>query len=217
MRIRTFSLVCGLALLAGCSTHNESSDFTASGYLADHGAVRIWRKNYGETVHMLTVYTPFSDSGVVETYYTWQRNHLMSVERHMKGSQPDDVTLRFDSGGKLSFMQRQLAGHREPLRNDEVALYQFDAQRMLQISDALLDGRVVLHQGRWQSDNKVIDCHDQYVDPSFDEHALRAVQQIQGTDHTPVSVAWLQAAQGTQLLLVSTRDLCMAEPKEPSF
>ncbi|OON35550.1 hypothetical protein BTJ39_22800 [Izhakiella australiensis] len=217
MRIRTLFLLCGLALLVGCSSHKALPDFTASGYLADRGAVRIWRKNHGDTVHMLTVYTPFSDANVEVTDYTWQQKHLMSVERHIKGSKPDDVTLRFDSGGKLSFMQRQLAGHREALSDDDVALYQFDAQRMLQISDALLDGRVVLHQGRWQPDNTVISCHNQQVDPSFDEHARQVIRQIQGTGQTPVSVAWLQAAQGTQLLLVTTQDLCATEPKEQSF
>ncbi|PIJ48640.1 hypothetical protein BL250_14705 [Erwinia sp. OLTSP20] len=217
MRINILLLLGSLVLLAGCSSHNTLPDFTASGYLADRGAVRIWRKNYQDTVHMLTVYTPFSDADVEQTEFTWQHNHLMSLERHIKGAKPDDVTLRFDSDGKLSFMQRQLAGHRESLSDDEVALYQFDVRRMLQISDALLSGRVVLHQGYWQPDNTVTSCQNQKVTPAFDNHARQIIRRLQGNQHSPVSIAWLEASQGTQLLLVTPQDLCASEPEEKNF
>ena len=77
----------------------------------------------------------------------WQADKLLSVERHVTGQQPDDVTLRFDHQGNLNFMQRQLAGRREAVSADSVELYRFDAQRMLAQSNALLSGRVLLRQG----------------------------------------------------------------------
>lgn len=217
MRLGYGFLLSALVLLAGCSSHSSLPDFTASGYLADRGTVRIWRKNHNDAVHLLTVYTPFSGTGSEETDYTWQHERLMTVERHTKGSKPDDVTLRFDSGGQLSFMQRQLAGHREALSDDDVALYQFDAQRMLTLSDALLDGRVMLHQGKYQPDGAVLSCQGQRVTPGFDQPALGVIHQIQQTSSAAVSVAWLEASQGTQLLLVSTSDLCASEPKDADF
>lgn len=217
MRLCSWLLPSALVLLTGCSSHSSLPDFTASGYLADRGTVRIWRKNYNDSVHLLTVYTPFSGSGSEETDYRWWQDRLVSVSRHTKGGKPDDVTLRFDSGGKLSFMQRQLAGYREALSDDDVALYQFDAQRMLKLSDALLDGRVMLHQGKRQADGAVMSCQGRRVSPAFDGNARRIISQMQQNSSTAVSIAWLEAPQGTQLLLVSSQDLCASEPQEDDF
>ncbi|RAP68085.1 hypothetical protein ACZ87_03896 [Candidatus Erwinia dacicola] len=65
--------------------------------LADHGAVRIWRKNHDQQVaHLMTVYTPFSGGAVETSDYLWQQGKLVSVERHISGAEPDDVMLRSD-------------------------------------------------------------------------------------------------------------------------
>lgn len=207
-----------LAVLAGCSSHSSLPDFTASGYLADRGAVRIWRKNSDpQTTHMRVAVTPFS-SGAGETRdYLWQKGKLVSIERHLLGAQPDDVTLRFDHDGSLSFMQRQLAGRREPLSADAVALYQFDAQRMLKISDDLLSGRVLLQQGRWQGDGSVTDCDGQRRQAEFDAGEQQQILRQQRLARGALNVAWLEAPAGTQLLLVTADDLCLTAPKEADF
>ncbi len=46
-------------------------------------------------------------------------------------------------------MQRQLATRREPLTRDEIALYQYQARRILEVSNALRAGKVKLLQGHW--------------------------------------------------------------------
>ena len=207
-----------LILLAGCSSHSELPDFTASGYLADRGTVRIWRKNHQEQVaHLMTVFTPFNGSAAETTDYLWQKDKLISVERHVTGEKPDDVTLRFDQNGGLSFMQRQLSGRREALSADEVALYQFDAQRMLSISDDLLSGSVLLMQGSWQPNGSVINCQGQRLQPELDGTERERIARQQRDAPGPISIAWLQAPGGTQLLLVSASDLCKTEPKEEDF
>lgn len=204
-------------LLVGCSSHSTLPDFTASGYLADRGAVRIWRKDSQQQVaHMMTVFSPFNGDATEITDYSWQNGKLVAIERHIKGAHPDDITLRFDQQGKLNFMQRQLEGRREAVSEDAVELYTFDAQRMLKISDALLSGRVMLKQGQWQN-GEIETCQGQRVKPALDNASRQYIIQRQGKASKPVSIAWLEAPEGTQLLLVANEDYCQWEPKEEDF
>lgn len=204
-----------LLLLAGCSSRSTLPDFTASGYLADRGAVRIWRKDTPDQAsHLVTVYTPFTGGNTETTDYLWQQDKLISIERHIKGEHPDEVTLRFDQDGSLSFMQRQLEGRREALSPDAVALYQFDAGRMLKISDDLLAGRVWLKQGHWSPSGTVTLCQGGVEKPSFDPFFTRYITQHQRESGKPVSISWLEAPKGTQLILVSADNQCATEPQE---
>lgn len=206
-----------MLLLAGCSTRPKLPDFTASGYLADRGALRIWRKESPpHASHLMTVYTPFSGTSFEKTDYQWQNDKLVSVERHIIGEHPESVMMRFQDD-KLSFMQRQLDGHSEALSSDAVALYQFDAGRMLRISDDLLAGHVLLKQGYWSSDGTVQLCQGGKTRPDFDRFSMRYITQHQQVSGKPVSLSWLEAPRGTQLLLVSAEDLCASEPQSADF
>ncbi|WP_345827460.1 DUF1481 domain-containing protein [Pantoea sp. BRR-3P] len=213
--------VCALlwgALLTGCSSTPDLPAFTASGYLADRGTVRIWRKNSDhQAVHLRTVFTPFNGDAMETTDYSWQQQQLVSVERHLAGAQPDDVTLRFDHQGNLNFMQRQLAGRREAVSADSVELYRFDAQRMLDQSNALLEGRVLLHQGHWLGGNQVRECDDKLVNAPFDRDTLYTLGRQQQSQSAPLMVSWLEAPEGVQLLRVTSDDECSWQPKESDF
>lgn len=221
MTLTTFTQTLSLAmllLLAGCRTHSDLPDFTASGYLADRGAVRIWRKNHNQqVVRLMTVYTPFSGAAVETSDYLWQQGKLIAIERHVTGGQPDNVTLRFDQDNNVSFMQRQLAGRREALSADAVALYQFDGQRMLKISDDLLSGSVLLKQGKWQQDGSVVSCQGERIRPELDSTELGRIARQQGDTSGFANIAWLEAPAGTELLMVTATDLCKSEPKEADF
>ena len=141
--LQRFSALSLSLLLFGCSSTPDIPPFSASGYLADRGVVRIWRKNNDhQSVHIRTIFTPFASGEGEVTDYIWLEEALISVHRQVKGEHPDDVTLRFDQQGGLNFMQRQLAGRREAVSADAVELYKFDAQRMRNVSDALLSGRI---------------------------------------------------------------------------
>lgn len=212
-RSSRFALLIALLMLAGCSSPPKLPDFTASGYLADHGTVRIWRKDrLPYSSHFITRYTPFNGEATETTEYLWQNDKLVSIERHRGGQHGEKVTLRFDQDGSLSFMQRQREGRREALSADAVALYQFEAGRMLKISDDLLDGRVLLKQGRWSPSGVVTLCQGGEVEPGFDSQTVSYLRQHQSQSGKPVSIAWLEATRGTQLLLVSTEDECASEP-----
>ena len=205
-------------MLAGCSSGPAHPDFSASGYLADRGAVRIWRKERDSHVtRLMTVYTPFNSPTVETTDYQWQQDKLVSIERHTAGEHPESVTMRFDQDGSLSFMQRQLESRREALSADAIALYQYDAGRMLTISDDLLKGRVVLRQGHWTPSGTVTLCQKGTRHPSFDRYAASYITQHQQESGKPLSIAWLEAPGGTQLLLVSAEDLCPAQPTAEDF
>lgn len=212
------SLFFAALLLTGCRSTPDIPAFTASGYLADRGAVRIWRKNDAhQAIHIRAVFTPFNGDAMEFSDYSWRAGKLLSIERHVKGAQPDDVTLRFDEQGSLSFMQRQLAGRREAVDNNAVELYAFDAQRMLNISDALLDGRVFLYQGRWLGDGDVQSCAGQRLTPGFDADTRNQLAQQQRTNASPLTIAWLEAPEGVQLLRASQEDDCSWQPQEKDF
>lgn len=213
-----YILLTSALFLVGCSSSSSLPDFTASGYIADRGVVRIWRKDsQQQAAHIMTVYSPLNGDATEITDYTWQDGKLTAIERHTKGARPDDVTLRFDHQGNLSFMQRQLQGRREALSEDAVELYRFDAQRMLKISDALLSGRVMLLQGQWQADGSVKTCQGKVLKPDLDSRERGYVAQRQANASMPVSIAWLDAPEDTQLLLVANEDYCAWEPKEADF
>ncbi|KGD73376.1 DUF1481 domain-containing protein [Pantoea vagans] len=201
--------------LFGCSSTPDIPPFSASGYLADRGVVRIWRKNSDhQSVHIRTFYTPFSGGEGEVTDYVWLEESLVSIQRQVKGKQPDDVTLRFDQAGGLNFMQRQLAGRREAVSPDAIELYKFDAQRMRNLSDALLSGQVFLKQGHWLGNNVLESCEGQQVRPAFDADDLQMLTQQQRSASAPLMVSWLEAPEGIQLLRVSPQDDCSQQPTE---
>lgn len=210
-----FSALFLSLFLFGCSSTPDIPPFSASGYLADRGVVRIWRKNSDhQSVHIRTLYTPFSGGEGEVTDYVWLEDALISVQRQVKGNQPDDVTLRFDQEGGLNFMQRQLAGRREAVSQDAIELYKFDAQRMRNLSDALLSGRIFLRQGHWLGNNLLKSCEGQQVRPAFDADALQRLAQQQRGTTAPLMVSWLEAPEGVQLLRVSQQDDCAQQPTE---
>lgn len=201
--------------LFGCSSTPDIPPFSASGYLADRGVVRIWRKNSDhQSVHIRTFYTPFSGGEGEVTDYVWLEESLISIQRQVKGNQPDDVTLRFDQAGGLNFMQRQLSGRREAVSPDAVELYKFDAERMRNLSDALLSGQVFLRQGHWLGNDVLQSCEGQQVRPAFDADALQMLTQQQRRASAPLMVSWLEAPEGIQLLRVSQQDDCSQQPTE---
>ncbi|MNH29351.1 hypothetical protein D3C79_895780 [compost metagenome] len=113
-------------------------------------------------------------------------------------------------------MQRQLATRREQLTGDEIALYQYQARRVLELSDALRAGKVTLMQGRWQQD-VVQTCDGQSIKPKLDKNAEAWIARRARNSNQPVNIAWLDAPEGRELLLVANDDFCRWEPKEETL
>ena len=210
---RGLLLSLALLLLTGCQSAQNMPAFSASGYLADRGVVRLWRKNTPPDITLRTLYNPFDSTVTEQTDYHWQNGQLLMIKRHIGGTSPDDVTLRFDSQGNVSFMQRQLARQRESVSQQDIELYRFDARRMLQISDGLQAGRVTLMQGVWEGNNHVTTCHHQKISAGLDAYTLQMIyrQQRQSAGAT-LYIAWLRAPEGVQLLKATTENLCLQSP-----
>lgn len=210
-------LLVGALLLAACSHDSSLPPFTASGFAGDQGAIRIWRKDSGGETHLLSAFSPWHRGNTSLAEYRWQGDALTLIELNIYANPPEHIRVRFDDRGELSFMQLEVNGQKQQLSSDQIALYRYRAEQIRQTSDALRQGRVVLRQGRWQANNTVQTCEGQTVKPELDTWALNHIAQRQSRSSLAVSVAWLEAPEGAQLLLVANEDFCHWQPTEKNF
>jgi hypothetical protein len=212
------SVLAGAALLAACSLRTPPLPFTASGYVADGGVVRIWRKDDASGgVHLFTAFSPWYSGETATGEYRWQGENLMLAQQTTYGKPPQHIKIRFDERGGLSFMQREVNGQKQQLSDDSIALWRYRAQQVRATSDALHAGRVELYQGRWQGEGSVVNCEGQRLRPALNDAALKRIRQRQANSSMAVSVAWLEAPEGAQLLLVANENYCSWQPDPKSF
>lgn len=209
--------LAGVLLLSACSHDSSLPPFTASGYADDQGAVRVWRKDSDDDVHLLSAFSPWHNGNTSTAEYRWQGDTLSLIELNIYSKTPEHVRVRFDDHGELSFMQREVNGQKQQLSSDQIALYRYRATQVRQTSDALRQGRVVLRQGRWHSNGTVTTCEGQTVKPDLDAWATEHIQRRQRHSSLDVSIAWLEAPEGSQLLLVANEDFCTWQPTEKNF
>lgn len=214
-RRRTW-LLLGVLVLSACS-HRQSTlpSFTASGYIADQGVIRLWRNDdqSQNAVTILSVYSPYQGKNTIVTRYQFLENQVRQINRTETGDHPQVVQIRFDEKGNVSFMQRQRDQVREKLSDDELAIYQFEAGRALEDSRSLRVGHVHLEQGQWR-DGAMFNCQGKAVNPSFDQRSASWIAARSKRSAGPLGVAWLEAPEGTQLLLVANEDFCRWQPRK---
>lgn len=214
---RSVAALGGVLLLSACGHNSALPPFTASGYADDQGAVRIWRKDTDGETHLLAVFSPWYTGATSTSEYRWQSDQLSLIELNVYSKPSEHIRARFDSRGELSFMQREIDGQKQQLSSDQVALYRYRAEQIRQTSDALRQGRVVLHQGRWHADRTVTTCEGKVVKPELDSWAITHIENRQRHASIEVSIAWLESAEGSQLLLVANQDYCTWQPTEKNF
>ncbi|MCQ0280553.1 DUF1481 domain-containing protein [Escherichia coli] len=163
-------MLAGALFLTACSHNSSLPPFTASGFAEDQGAVRIWRKDSGDNVHLLAVFSPWRSGDTTTREYRWQGDNLTLININVYSKPPVNIRARFDDRGDLSFMQRESDGEKQQLSNDQIDLYRY-----------------------------------------------RADQIRQSRSSVDVSVAWLEAPEGSQLLLVANSDFCRWQPNEKTF
>jgi len=213
-----FAVLAGVLLLSACSSQQQLPPFTASGYVADQGAVRIWRKDSSDgNTHILAVFSPWREGATTLGEYRWYNDQLTFMELNIADKNPEQVKIRFASNGELSFMQREVNMQKQQLSEDQIALYHYRARQTKEISEALRVGHVVLHQGRWNGNNTVTTCEGAVVPVKLDNESLSVIERRQGNSAIKVSVAWLEAPEGTQLLLVANENFCTWQPKADDF
>ncbi|WP_035339335.1 MULTISPECIES: DUF1481 domain-containing protein [unclassified Dickeya] len=212
-RCRCLGLLALTGMQVACSSHSPLPAVFASGYLADRGVVRLWRQDepQQQLTTLVTVFTPLEGDEIRITRYHFQQGVLREVAEKRTTSPREEVRLRFDQAGTVSYMQRQLPQRRESLSEDDIALYQFDARQRLALSDSLRAGHVLLRQGHWQA-GQVTTCEGQSVRPDWDGSAQRWINQQAAQAKGALGIAWLSSPQGTQLLQMAEEDFCRFEP-----
>ncbi|WP_230492875.1 DUF1481 domain-containing protein [Martelella alba] len=201
-------------VLAACAHHQEKTpSFTASGYIADRGVIRLWRNDNAaqQSVAILSVYSPYEGDNTTLTRYQFQDNKVRQITRNQLGSHPQTVQIRFDDQGNVIFMQRQQNQIREKLSDDQLAIYQFEAGQVLQDSQSLRVGDVQLKQGSWR-DGELYNCSGKAVSAHFDRRSAAWIVARAKRSTRPLGVAWLDAPEGTQLLLVANESFCHWQP-----
>ena len=216
--LRRLAVLAGFVLLTACSSQEKLPPFAATGYIADQGAVRIWRKeSSGDNTHILAAFSPFWEGATTVGEYRWHNNQLTFLQLDIAGKVPEQVKIRFADNGELSFMQREVNAQKQQLSEDQIALYLYRARQMKEVSEALRIGHVVLYQGRWHSDKTVTTCEGSQTIPKLDDEAIRFIERRQGNSTSHLSIAWLEAPEGSQLLLVANQDFCTWQPKPDTF
>lgn len=217
--IRQGLAVLGLTfLLSACSSQPQLPPFSASGYVADDGIVRLWRLNNqnSQPQVIMSVYSPYRHGNTSVTFYEYRRGELWQIRHENIGHQTSSEQLRFDSNNKPIFMQRDVKGNKIPLTDDEIIRMQFVAQRTLSLSSALTIGQVTLIQGRWQN-GQVTTCQGDVVSVTFDNEAESWLRQRQARSSVPLYISWLDAPEGKELLLVANDNFCKWEPTKDSL
>ncbi len=179
--------------------------------------MRVWRKDSGDDVHLLSVFSPWRHGTTTTSEYRWQGDSLSLIELNVYSQPPEHIRIRFDDRGELSFMQRDVDGQKQQLSSDQIALYRYRADQIRQTSDALRQGRVVLRQGRWHGNNTITTCEGETLKPDLESWAINHIERRQSHSSVEVSVAWLEAPEGSQLLLVANEDFCHWQPTAKTF
>ena len=106
-------MLAGALFLTACSHNSSLPPFTASGFAEDQGAVRIWRKDSGDNVHLLAVFSPWRSGDTTTREYRWQGDNLTLININVYSKPPVNIRARFDVHG---FTKRVLGPDRDALR-----------------------------------------------------------------------------------------------------
>lgn len=219
MLIRQGLLALGFgSLLSACSVQPDFPPFSASGYIADDGAVRMWRLNAdNEPRVLMSVFSPYhSGQQTVVTVYEYRRGQLWQIRAEYLGDHGFSEQLRLDHEGNAIFMQRDKDGHKSPLTTDEITRMTFVADRQLTLNSALVVGDIRLKQGQWR-DSYVTDCQGNKSYIEFDAETEHFLAKRQRNSASPIYIAWLDSPEGREILLAANDNFCKWEPTEDSL
>lgn len=219
MLIRQGLLALGFgSLLSACSVQPDFPPFSASGYIADDGAVRMWRLNADNQPRVLmSVFSPYhSGQQTVVTVYEYRRGQLWQIRSEYLGDNGFSEQLRLDHEGNAIFMQREKGGHKSPLTADEITRMTFVAGRQLTLNSALVIGDIRLKQGQWR-DSYVTDCQGNKSYIEFDAKTEQFLAKRQRSSASPIYIAWLDSPEGREILLAANDNFCKWEPTEDSL
>lgn len=208
-------------MLSACSSNAPKlPEFSASGFIADDGVIRMWRLNDAKSqpLVLMVVYSPYKGTDTSVNFFEYRSGNLWQIRSQILNQQGGDITeqLRFDKNNDVIFMQRAQDGSKTPLSTDEITRWRFEAQRVLETNTALIVGGVKLYQGRWQQ-GKVTTCEGDVREVTFEPYAENWLQSRAKVWHSQLNLAWLESSEGNQLLMVADTDFCRWQPSKDSL
>lgn len=206
-------------LLSACSSTVQLPEFSATGYIADEGVVRLWRLNNkaSEPQVIMSVYSFYKKPETVITFYEYRQNKLWQVRSEViNPNEPSSWHLRLNKRGEVIFMQQESQKQKRALTEDERLRMVFAASKEREISEALTIGKVNLVQGVWYQ-NTMTTCAGEKVSVSFEGPEQRWLKTRTRNSSKPSYVSWLDSPEGKQLLMVAEHDFCKWEPTKESL
>ncbi|MEQ4655019.1 DUF1481 domain-containing protein [Providencia hangzhouensis] len=210
-----------ISMLSACSSNAPKlPEFSASGFIADDGVIRMWRLNDAKSqpLVLMVVYSPYKGTDTSVNFFEYRSGNLWQIRSQILNQKNGDITeqLRFDKNNEVIFMQRTQDGYKTPLSTDEITRWRFEAERILETNTALIVGGVKLYQGRWQQ-GKVTTCEGDVREVTFEPYAENWLQSRAKVWHSQLNLAWLESSEGNQLLMVADTDFCRWQPSKDSL
>ncbi|MBQ0532420.1 DUF1481 domain-containing protein [Providencia rettgeri] len=208
-------------MLSACSSNAPKlPEFSASGFIADDGVIRMWRLNNAKSqpLVLMVVYSPYKGTDTSVNFFEYRSGNLWQIRSQILNQKNGDITeqLRFDKNNEVIFMQRTQDGYKTPLSTDDITRWRFEAERVLETNTALIVGGVKLYQGRWQQ-GKVTTCEGDVREVTFEPYAENWLQSRAKVWHSQLNLAWLESSEGNQLLMVADTDFCRWQPSKDSL
>ncbi|XPE60928.1 DUF1481 domain-containing protein [Shigella flexneri] len=168
-------------------------------------------------MHLLAVFSPWRSGDTTTREYRWQGDNLTLININVYSKLPVNIRARFDDRGDLSFMQRESDGEKQQLSNDQIHYTVIVLIRSARLAMPYVRGESCC-AGRWHAmEQTVTTCEGQTIKPDLDSQAIAHIERRQSRSSVDVSVAWLEAPEGSQLLLVANSDFCRWQPNEKTF
>lgn len=207
-------------MLSACSSHSDLPEFSASGFIADDGVIRMWRLNspQNEPQVLMVVYSPYKGTDTSVNFFEYRAGQLWQIRSQILNSGKEEITeqLRFNKNDDVIFMQRVENNQKIALSDDDITRWRFEAKRILDINTALVVGNVQLYQGRWSQD-KITTCSGDVKTVTFEPYAQDWLASRAKAWHQQLNVAWLESPEGNQLLMVADHDFCRWQPNKDSL
>ncbi|OAT50600.1 DUF1481 domain-containing protein [Providencia heimbachae] len=208
-------------MLSACSSNAPKlPEFSASGFIADDGVIRMWRLNdtKSQPLVLMVVYSPYKGTDTSVSFFEYRMGKLWQIRSQTLNQGDENIMeqLRFNKNDDIVFMQRELKGSKTPLTSDEIARWRFEADRVLETNTALIVGGIKLYQGHWQQ-GEITTCEGDVRDVTFEPYAEKWLKSRASVWHKQLSVAWLESSEGNQLLMVADTDFCSWQPSKDSL
>ncbi|MTC56105.1 DUF1481 domain-containing protein [Providencia rustigianii] len=220
--IRKRLLVLGaISMLSACSSHSpQLPEFSASGFIADDGVIRMWRLNDAKSqpLVLMVVYSPFKRTDTSVNFFEYRDGQLWQIRSQVLNQGDNNITeqLRFNKDNEIVFMQRAQKNIKSPLSPDEINRWRFEAGRILDVNTALIVGGVELHQGHWQQ-GKITTCSGEERKVTFEPYAQKWLDDRAKVWTKELNLAWLESPEGNQLLMVADTNFCNWQPSKDSL